>query len=229
MGNENMKWNFWSKGNKTQEKCFSQLSTQITSMNESVSTTTIQMTQSLEQLTEIRSQIQKVARLQYKTGQDASEKLEQLRIDLDAVQKKQSIQQTNEIRIQELEYMITETANSLIKLLDDIDMLSDKLSGKEMESWQALLQQWSSQIILILQKTGIWEIELLGHTFKPQYAEAIGTMTQNDFIKLENLNNIKNYRQQEPYTVIKVIKRGYLYAGGQLLRKAQVITLQEEK
>ena len=227
-----MNWKFWKKEEDKQETCFSQLSAQLTVMSENMAKNTPHMSDYLEHLTELSAQVQKVARIQYKTGQDMSGKLEQLKVNLDTVQQQQNIQQTAAVRIQELEYLVTETANSLIKWLDDIDMLTDRLAGQEQGNWQALLQQWSVQIILALQKIGVWEIDLLGHTFMPQYAEAIGTVTQNNLNRQENMHNlhsITNNLPQEPYAVVKIIKRGYVFAGGQLLRKAQVITLQEEK
>ena len=227
-----MKWNFWKKAEKKQETCFSQLSAQLTVMSENMEKTAAHMAENLGQLTELGAQVQKVARIQYKTGQDTSGKLELLKVGLDTVQKQQDIQRTEATRIHELEYMVTETANTLIKWLDDIDMITDRLAGKEQGNWQTLLQQWSDQIMLALQKIGIWEIDLLGHTFMPQYAEAIGTVTQNDLNgqkNMRNLHSIANNLPQEPYAVVKVIKRGYVFSGGQLLRKAQVITLQEGK
>ena len=225
-----MKWNFWKKAEKKQETCFSQLSAQLTVMSENMAKTAAHMTENLEQLAELSAQVQKVARIQYKTGQDTSGKLELLKVGLDTVQKQQDIQRTDVARVHELEYMVTETANTLIKWLDDIDMITDKLAGKEQANWQTLLQQWSDQIMLALQKIGVWEIDLLGHTFMPQYAEAIGTVTQNDLYgQGNNLHSITNNLPHEPYAIVKVIKRGYVSAGGQLLRKAQVITLQEGK
>jgi len=227
-----MKWNFWKKAEKKQETCFSQLSAQLTVMSENMEKTAAHMAENLGQLTELSAQVQKVARIQYKTGQDTSGKLELLKVGLDTVQKQQDIQRTAATKIHELEYMVTETANTLIKWLDDIDMITDRLAGKEQGNWQTLLQQWSDQIMLALQKIGVWEIDLLGHTFMPQYAEAIGTVTQNDLNgqkNMRNLHSIANNLPQEPYAVVKVIKRGYVFSGGQLLRKAQVITLQEGK
>ena len=224
-----MKWNFWKK-KEEKETCFSRMSAQLTFMSENMAKNAAQMTESFEQLTELSVQVQKVARIQYKTGQDTSGKLDQLKANLDTVQQQQNIQQTATLRIQELEYLVNETAKTLIKWLDDIDMLTDSLTGKEQGNWQTLLRQWSAQITQSLQKIGIWEVDLLGHTFMPQYAEAIGTVTKNDLNRqqnMRNLNSINNNRPQEPYAVVRVIKRGYVYAGGQLLRKAQVITLQE--
>ena len=226
-----MRWNFWKKEEK-QETCFSQLSAQLTVMSETMAKNASDMAESFEQLTELSTQVQKVARIQYKTGQDTSGKLEQLKASLDTVQQQQYDHKTAALKIQELEYLITDTANSLIKWMDDIDLLTDRLAGKEQGNWQALLKQWSDQITLALQKIGIWEIDLLGHTFMPQYAEAIATINPNDLIgqkNSHNLHSLNNNQPRKPYEVIKVIKRGYVFAGGQLLRKGQVITLQEEK
>src|SRR5690606_4055426 len=68
------------------------------------------------------------------------------------------------------------TTAGLIRWLDDMDRVHIQLQGDEQEAWRQLLKQWSEQLLDILALQGVFEIQLLGKVFDPQWSESIGTV-----------------------------------------------------
>ncbi|MHB1418558.1 MAG: nucleotide exchange factor GrpE [Bacillota bacterium] len=177
-----------------------------------------------EQLADIEVLLNKLARVQYKTSQDIQGKLDRLTADIEAVQQWQTAHEIDKDRLIRLERQVDYLAETLIAWLDDIDLVLSRLQG-EGQTWVALLEQWATQLVRALAENGIHELELLGRSFQPQWAEAIGTVTRSALPTAEDGRT----REYVPYEVLKVIKRGFGTEDGRLIRKAQVITLKEEE
>lgn len=168
----------------------------------------------LEQREEVAGQLAKLARLQYKTGQDMQTKLEQLTQGLAEVRQWQAeygakSEELNSL-LRQREYLL----NMLLCQLDEMDGACAGLKGEEDHAWQLLLQQWRQRIITALAELGICEVEVLGKTFEPQVAECVGVVPKTPATAV-------------PYEVAEVVKRGFANSEGIILRKAQVITYGE--
>lgn len=200
-----MNWRFWTKKGK--------------------SGCQVDIVQLREQLTQIGEHVHKVARIQYKTGQDVQNKLERLSMGMDALQQWQDAHDVDRARLNMLESQIEHIAASLIHWLDDIDSVSSRLQGEGQDTWRQLLHQWTGEILAALAENGIRELDALGRSFDPRWAEAISTEARPP--ELVYTSDGGKVRSLVPYQVMEVVKRGFINSDGRLLRKAQVITLRE--
>ncbi|MDA8212576.1 MAG: hypothetical protein M0021_11970, partial [Clostridia bacterium] len=139
-----MNWKFWTKGEKADDQAvIKQLYEQVNRIGECLIQVSAQVTGNSTQLNEIGGQVNKVARIQYKTGQDMQNKLERLSSGMDDLQHWQAAHDVNVARLNTLEQQIENIAESLIHWLDDIDLVCSRLQGEEQEMWRQLLQQWA--------------------------------------------------------------------------------------
>ena len=222
-----MNWKFWTKGEKADDQAvIKQLYEQVNRIGECLIQVSAQVTGNSTQLNEIGGQVNKVARIQYKTGQDMQNKLERLSSGMDDLQHWQAAHDVNVARLNILEQQIENIAESLIHWLDDIDLVCSRLQGEEQEMWRQLLQQWARQILGLLTEAGIRELDVIGRSFDPRWAESISTAARNP--AMVSSSDCEEANPFVPYQVVEVIKRGFALSDGRLLRKAQVITLQEE-
>lgn len=202
------------------------LNQQVKLINQQVTPLNQQVTGSLEQITELSDQIRKLGRLQYKSGQDVQGKLEGLSSGLDAVQQWQHAQTIDKSYLANLEQQIGQVCELLLVWLDDLDLLATSIRNQKQEGWLKLLRTWTIQVLQALQIHGISEMQLVGTSFDPALAESIGTVVRQsirtDDLKEETDNSFK------PYEIAEVVKRGFIYQDGSLLRKAHVITYQED-
>ena len=218
-----MRWKLWnSKKNKT----LTQVQEILTPISQHLTLLYQQVTGNTEQITEIGDQIRKLGRLQYKTGQDVQGKLEGLGTGLDVVQQWQLDNTIDKSRLDTLEQQIEHVTEIILVWLDDLDLLTASLRNREQELWQELLRKWTSQILQALQIHGIREIKMLGTSFNPKVAESIATMARKQVIA--DMPNEESTRIPLPYEITEVVKRGFIDNDGRLLRKAQVITYEED-
>ncbi|ABO51618.1 hypothetical protein Dred_3116 [Desulforamulus reducens MI-1] len=210
-----MSWKFWAKEKKeNNEAVLEQVFEQINRLGAQVSGYN-------EQVVEIGAQVQKVARLQYKTGQNLQGKLEELATAVGNLQNRQAAYDAEAAQLNKRQQQINYLTEQLINWLDDIDLVCARLSEGQ-ELWKQLMEQWAGQLITALQQLGIRELDLLGSSFNPQWADAIGTIHRSSATVGTQSHG------EVPYEVAEIVKRGFIYGNGQLLRKAQVITYREE-
>ncbi|MEW6696474.1 MAG: nucleotide exchange factor GrpE [Bacillota bacterium] len=215
-----MNWKFWAKEKKGKnESALEQLCEQITRLSTQVSGCS-------EQVAEVGAQVQKVARLQYKTGQSLQGKLEELAAAVENLQNWQAAHDADAARSDRQEQQINHLTQSIIDWLDDIDLVCARLQGEGQELWRQLMEQWAGQLVTALQEMGIRELDLLGRSFDPKWADAIGTVHRGSVAA--EIRDGGNSRAGVQYEVAEIAKRGFVYNSGQLLRKAQVITYEEE-
>ena len=130
---------------------------------------------SRNQIVEIETAVNKLARVQYKTSQEMQGKLARLIAATESVQQWQDAHETDRERLAILERQVAYIGESIISLFDDIDLVLNRLQG-DSDTWGALLKWWSAQLTSTLAVIGIREVELLGQSFQPQWAESIGVL-----------------------------------------------------
>ncbi|SFQ99064.1 nucleotide exchange factor GrpE [Desulfoscipio geothermicus] len=188
-----------------------------------------QLVQNAGQLTETAAQVQKLARLHYKTGQETQSKLDRLMTGIKKVQQWQEQYLQETVQLQLKEKQITALAEAVMKQLDDIDyirrVLKDELQDDARDNWRQMLEQWAVRLVQALAEAGILEIDLYGKSFDPRWAEAIATVTRAEALKMCTDTDADALL---PYQVVEVTRRGFVTPEGRILRKAQVITVQEE-
>lgn len=218
-----MNWKFWRNKSKSKDqqslevltKEMSILRGKVSIIEEYLENFNDKLQMMAEHLNSNEDLIQKSLRLQYKSNQDISRKVEQSNDKLhDAldygkkyIETKQEIDNLSKERIYLLE--------RYIQWLDDIDLICDKLNTEGQGDWILLLNGWQKQILNALEAIGIYEIYILGESFNHMVAESINTKKKE-----------KN-KEYKPYEVIDVLQRGFIFKDGELLRKAKVITIEE--
>lgn len=155
----------------------------------------------------------KFLRLEYKSTQEILNKLNQIGETIDYGERYIKIEKEKGHLIEERNFIIEKT----IQWLDDIDLICSKLNKQGQEYWFQLLEDWQKQIIKSLEALKIYEIDVMGKTFNHGFAEAINT-------KKREIN-----RDYLPYEVVDVLQRGFMLGDGTLLRKAEVITIEEKE
>jgi len=218
-----MMWKLWtSKKNKTLE----QMQELLAPINQNLTLLSQQVNNSLEQITEIGEQLRKLGRLQYKSGQEVQGKLGGLDTRLEVLQQMQDTYTIDKSQLEALDQQIGHVNEILLVWLDDLDLLSINLRDQGQDGWEKLLETWTSQVLQALKIHGVVEMHLVGTSFNPKIAEAIGTMPR----KPTKVNTADVYSSPVslPYEVSEVVKRGFVNHEGTLLRKAQVMTYQED-
>ena len=175
-------------------------------------------------MTELGDQLSKLTRLQYKTSQDVTGKVEQLNEKVNGLLSWQSSYDQAQAAINQLEQREQRTIEALLNWLDDLDYVTAQLQGKDQSAWEQLMLGWAERMIAALAAMGVHEINLLGRSFDPRYAESIQTISAAEWSSRASSDQA---RPHVAYEVVEVTKRGFLHANGRLLRKAQVITLRE--
>ena len=178
---------------------------------------------SSEQITEMSEQLRKLGRLQYKSGQEAQGKFEGLNNRLDTMLQCQDTLAIDKARLDTLERQIAQVSEILLVWLDDLDLLAASLKEQGQTEWLKLLGAWTHQVLQALRIHGIVEMQLVGTSFNPTLAEAIGTVARQLVGTAAQAEAAPVFL---PYEIAEVVKRGFIYQNGTLLRKAQVITFQ---
>jgi len=203
-----MNWLFWKKDRHDD----------LAAMKEEIAKIREAAVEGLPRWDELNGQLTKIMRLQYKAGQETQVKLEQLSNGMTKVQEWQSEYGVKTERLHALTQQREYLLEVLLLQLDEIDMACAGINDKEDNTWQPLFTQWAQRIITALSEMGIYEVDLVGKTFDPQIAEGVDSMPRMPGMK----NSV-------PYEVAEVVKRGFVTIDGQVLRKAEVITFQEER
>ena len=240
-----MSWFFEKKDNNSEIAArIEQVEERLRQINASVLEVSNGVAESLRQQAESSSQLTKLMRLQYKSGQETRGTLEELTHGLLEVRQWQAQYGDFEARAEEMGRQRQCAVDALVAQLDDLDHIFTGLGGAMKETWQPVLQGWAQRIVTALAEMGIYEIKVLGQTFDPQIAEGVGVKDRPKKIEARELDETEieateiEATEMEarglgtthfhvPYEVAEVVKRGFSSAEGQLLRKAQVITFQE--
>ena len=218
-----MGWKFWRNKKSVEEQLLEVLTEEVSLMNDRFSiieeclqkydNKLYEMNQHLNNNEDL---IQKSLRLQYKSSQEILKKMEPMneRMDkmLDYKEKYIKIEQEKDSAIKEKNYIL----ERYIQWLDDIDLICDKLNLQEQEYWVKLLQNWQKQILKSLDLLGIHEVDVLGKSFNSTVAESVSTIKK------------KMNKEYMPYEIVNILQRGFIFEDGTLLRKAKVISIEEE-
>lgn len=162
------------------------------------------------QVENLSDQVKKMTRMQFKSSKNMEEKIDHLGSVL-AVQSKQH-DLIDRYEKQQASFM-----GNMIELRDELDHVSSGIKESE-RAWQVLLDQWSKTIEKILREIGVYELHVIGQTFNPEVAESLQTVARDSL----------HVPPEVPYQIVAVIKRGYVSENGQLIRKAKVVTVEEE-
>lgn len=164
-------------------------------------------------------QLTKLTRFQFKSFQEGNARFEGLEQSITAIKRSDEELESVLMQVKRFEQREDYTVQLLFRWLDDIDHVSSTLP--EEDAWQALLKQWSRQLLHSLAALDIVEIDVLHKTFDPRTSESVGTVTATTSLGKEDV----------PFQVVKVLKRGFARKGAHdsILRKVQVITTHKEE
>jgi molecular chaperone GrpE (heat shock protein) len=165
-----------------------------------------------KELDEITEQITKLTRLQYKTSKKTEDKMDKLTETVTALEQREDLSKQFYGHRQNL------LIQHQIRFLDDMDHVFAGLQEHQ-QTWYDLLRRWSERVIESLHELEVYELDVLGKNFDPAWMEALKTVPKESL----------HAGDVVPYQVVDVIKRGFVRKDGTLLRKAQVITVEEEK
>lgn len=219
-----MNWKFWkSRRNSQRDESLDKLIKETSLLNNKVTVMEENLLSHIDIFQNINQQIesnedliQKSLRLHYKSYQETIKMLEQVNNTVNKISQDDGIyaviEKENDRLIREKEYMV----EKYIIWLDDIDLIYDNLNGQGQEDWMRLLESWQMQISKSLEAIGVYEIDVLGKSFNSVIAEAVGTIKRESNVDMA------------VYQVMEVLQRGYILKDGSLLRKAKVITVEEE-
>jgi molecular chaperone GrpE (heat shock protein) len=207
-------WKFWKQQKSLEDDRFDTISD---SLKQLLAAINAQPFERLEvQVTENTELINRLSRLQYKMGQELINKVTPIYENLgDVTEFCQKGQMSTELAIRENRNRILVSA--LIDSIDTIDGVLQNTRGNIPDEWQAFLNTIQGSELDGLAKVGVRELELLGSTFNPIFAEAVEVRA---IAELAEQN-----KARQPYEVIEVLRRGFIDGEGKVIRKAQVITL----
>jgi len=163
---------------------------------------------------DIASQVAKLTRLQYKSGQDVLARLDRIEDAVLAEQQRESDLAAAKEQAQLLAEQRDHLLGVLLKQLDELDLAAARLG--EGEAWRTVLVRWAERILAACSRLGLREINLVGTSFDPALAESVGTVPRPP-----------DRPPLAPYEVAEVVRRGFCDASGQVLRPARVITYAE--
>ncbi len=202
-----MEWRFWKKDNIVVNKV-EELDEKISGLQNNIN--------------DIRMTNKQMNRLQYKQTQNILESLERLDQRLGKQEKDQVLIADLKRDIEGCRESLTHNANVLIDLIDEFDLIRQGLGDKE-DKWSDLLEKWSARLLKLLNKQGIYQLELLNKEFNPRMAEAISIVREKDILGDQGCSG-NTYNNHD---IVEVIKRGYRNKQGELIRKAIVIIYKE--
>ncbi|MBC3900852.1 nucleotide exchange factor GrpE [Acetobacterium malicum] len=209
-----MSWKFWKQEQPLQNDKLDCISD---GLNQLLAAPNEQPFERLEErIQENAELINRLSRLQYKMGQDLINKVTPIYENLgDLTQLCQKGQASTELAIRENSNRML--VSTLIESIDTIDGVLQNSRENIPDEWQAFLSALQGSELEGLAKVGIRELELLGSSFNPIFAEAVEVRT---IAELADQNKVR-----QPYEVIEVIRRGFIDGEGKVIRKAQVMTL----
>ncbi|MNC18343.1 Protein GrpE [compost metagenome] len=161
-------------------------------------------------LTEVREQITKGNRANFKMIQEVIGKVEHLSAELSLTRQEQFKEE-----IGQLNQTISLMTQSLIEMFDLLDLIRATAEQQEDVVWKQNVEHVVRQALNMLATHGIEEINVNNQLFNGLYMEGIGTVSPQE---------IK--RELPRYTVFEVTQRGFTFKEtGELIRRAKVITV----
>ncbi|MBN4069744.1 MAG: nucleotide exchange factor GrpE [Alkaliphilus sp.] len=206
----NMKWKFWTERKRTNE-AINELNTKIEKID--------------ELMQETNEQLKKLARMHYKSNKEILGKVGQANTKIDKLHSWQDMCDLSILQNEKKEGELQRLAKRLIEWLDDIDRISAGIDSNTQGSWSELLDKWAKQILNDLVSLDIHEIKLLRTKFDARIADSIATTSFKELVSLSC--DEENIQQFVPYEITEVVRRGFYYGDGSILRKAKVVTLEE--
>lgn len=164
-----------------------------------------------EQQQETLKLVNNLARMQHRWNREQTGKLER------AIE--------NQGRAADLGKSLETAVKGLLALMDDLDAILEHEDPSTDNHWINVIRQWQKQVSMLLEELGVEPICLLGTLFDPLTAEAIDTVTMEEAARG---GQVGGPHQLEPYTVVNVIRKGYRSIDRKIMRKALVITIEEE-
>lgn len=195
-----MNWKFWKREPETQHTTEDTLELQH------------QMTELQEQMGKMSEQLTKLSRHQVKSHKNTAEQLENFQHLMTEHVKPKELYAI----IQQYQQQQKRLTESLLAMLDELDYAYAGIKETE-NTWTDSLHHWTENLLSILEQIGIYEKKVLDSSFDPRFAEAIKTITKAELA----VPPITDYQ------IVEVIKRGFIDEQNQLIRKAQVITVEE--
>lgn len=164
----------------------------------------------ISNLTEVREQITKGNRANFKMIQEVIGKVEQLSAELSVTRQEQLSEESGQLK-----QTIALMTQSLIEMFDLLDLIRATAEQQGDAAWKQNLEHVVRQSLHMLAVHGIEEINVSNQLFNGQYMEGIGTVSPQE---------IK--RELPRYTVFEVTQRGFAFKEtGELIRRAKVITV----
>ncbi|MFD0715855.1 nucleotide exchange factor GrpE [Paenibacillus sp. GCM10027626] len=218
-----MQWKFWrsNKQNPVNHQ-LEQLQQQFGGLAGHAREHAAQLAEIGAKITAGNEQSLKMGRSQYKASQEIQSRLDKLEQAMEASVLQGQEREQQATRIAVLEERNNHVGEVLIQWLDDLDHLSKQLSNQDNSSWATLVRQWTGQLLAALDKLDIHELDVLHRSFDPRIAEAVSTLP------VQSYEPPPGAESRFPFQVVAVIQRGYIRRDGAVLRKAQVVTLQEK-
>ncbi len=99
-----------------------------------------------------------------------------------------------------------------LALIDDLDVALSSTDDLD-DPWRTVHADWLQQQIDLMKTMGVEEVQALDQLFDPRIHEALETVSGDG--------------QVAPWTVVKVLRRGFTHEGV-IWRKAQVITVRDD-
>ncbi len=166
-----------------------------------------QQQQTLDAIATMNEQLSKFVRWSYRNQKNSLDILQTVQTDWNTAR------ETESTTIQNLEASLEQLSWDLVNWIDELDALLHAASQGSAVGDQSLILRWLDQLTERLHSLGFEEYTMLGQTFDPRVAEALGTTSE--WIE-------ENGRPPRDYVVVYVLRRGFR-RNGALLRKAQVV------
>lgn len=213
-----MNWKFWKQQKPLEDDRLDRISDGLKQL---LTATNEQPFERLEmQIKENAELINRLSRLQYKMGQELINKVTPIYENLgDVTEFCQKGQAGTELAIRENSNRML--VSTLIDSIDTIDGVMQNTRENIPDEWRAFLKTIQISELEGLARVGIRELELLGSSFNPIFAESVEVRAID---QLAGQN-----KAMRPYEVIEVLRRGFIDGEGRVIRKAQVITLSSSK
>ncbi|MDD3305799.1 MAG: nucleotide exchange factor GrpE [Acetobacterium sp.] len=213
-----MNWKFWKQQKPLEDDRLDRISDGLKQL---LTATNEQPFERLEmQIKENAELINRLSRLQYKMGQELINKVTPIYENLgDVIEFCQKGQVATELAIRENSNRML--VSTLIDSIDTIDGVMQNSRENIPDEWRAFLKTIQISELEGLARVGIRELELLGSSFNPIFAESVEVRAID---QLAGQN-----KAMRPYEVIEVLRRGFIDGEGRVIRKAQVITLSSSK
>jgi len=211
-------WKFWKQQKPLEDDRLDRISDGLKQL---LTATNEQPFERLEmQIKENAELINRLSRLQYKMGQELINKVTPIYENLgDVTEFCQKGQAGTELAIRENSNRML--VSTLIDSIDTIDGVMQNTRENIPDEWRAFLKTIQISELEGLARVGIRELELLGSSFNPIFAESVEVRAID---QLAGQN-----KAMRPYEVIEVLRRGFIDGEGRVIRKAQVITLSSSK